>query len=173
MMRRSVVLLALALLLVPVSAWALKLPSIGKMIKEEDKRGAVVGYDEFVKMTKTSAPKAFKFSGSAELEKDHETYRGGGYESQFMKGNETLKYVLVKRSTDPGGAGVGGETFSWQGENATYWVNRFGPKVTQVAVPLKNANATLIISRTGKHERAEMEKLLQAFPVDKLAKPEK
>ncbi len=172
-MRRPVVMLALAILLVPVSAWALKLPSIGKMLKEENKRGAVVSYEEFVKMAKSSAPKEFKFSGSAELEEDDETYKGGGYETQFMKGNETLKYVLVMRSTDPGGAGVGGETFSWQGENATYWVNRFGPKVTRVAVPLKNANATLIISRNGKHERAEMENLLKAFPLDKLAKSEK
>ncbi len=89
-----------------------------------------------------------------------------------MKDKETLKYVLVMRSTDPGGAGVGGESFSWQGESATYWVNRFGPKVTRVAVPLKNANATLIISRAGKHEKAVMEKLLAAFPVDKLVKPE-
>ena len=168
-MKKLLILAVAALFLAPAPALALKLPSLGKMLKEEDKRAAVVGYDEFVKMAKSSAPKEFKFSGSAELDKNDATYRGGGYEAQFMKDNETLKYVVVMRSTDPGGAGVGGESFSWKGESATYWVNSIGPKVTRVAVPIKDANATLIISRTGKHDKAVMEKLLEAFPIDKLA----
>ncbi len=77
-MKRLLSLLAVMLLLAPASAWALKLPSLGKMLKEEDKRGAVVGYDEFVKMAKASAPGEFKFSGSAELEEGDPNYRGGG-----------------------------------------------------------------------------------------------
>ena len=169
-MKRSLALFGALLLLASASAWALKLPSIGKMLEEKSDRAAVVEYEEFVEMAKASAPKEFTFSGSAELEKQDTTYRGEGYEAQLMKGNETLKYVLVKKSVDPGGS-VGGETFSWQGGSATYWVNRFGPKVTRVAVPIKDANATLILERTGKHPKEEMEKLLKAFPLEKLAKP--